>query len=212
MKRTNWEQYYSSPVPTAFFSRAIIRGHLLRMIRKTGLPGAFSIAELGGGGSCFYGKIRKKFKTENYTIYDSCMAGLQAFLRKNPNGKTVQTDLLSFQTDCKYDLVFSVGLIEHFPPEKTECMIKKHFEMTKPGGYVILFTPTPSLIYRVTRKAAEITGLWQFPDERPIPPDELRNTADKYGTFLEGYTIHSNFLSQYAALYRKKQDENTENL
>ena len=182
----------------------IVRNHLLRMIRKTGLRQNFSIAELGGGGSCFYDKIQKKFNPEIYTVYDSCQAGLQAFLRKHPNGKTVQTDLRSFQPDKTFDLVFSVGLIEHFPPEETELLIRKHFEMTKPGGWVILFFPTPTLLYRTTRFLADLLGLWQFPDERPLTADELRKTADGCGTFLKGKTIFANILTQYAVLYRKK--------
>ena len=205
MKQTDWEQYYSSPLPTACYSRAVIRGHLLRMIGRTGLKTGFSTAELGGGGSCFYEKITKKYPVEKYTVFDSCQAGLQAFLRKHPNGNTVRTDLLTYEPEEQYDLVFSVGLIEHFPQESTAAMIKKHFEMTKPGGYVIIFFPTPTLLYSITRGLAELFGIWQFPDERPVTPEEFRETADHCGTFLKGCTIRSNFLSQYAALYRKNQ-------
>ena len=203
MKQTNWEQYYHSPLPTSFYSRAVVRKHLLGMIRATKQKKDFSIAELGGGGSCFYEKIKKKFPISEYTIYDSCLAGIQSFLRKYPNGKAVRADLLTYQTEKKYDLVFSVGLIEHFPIEKTALMIRKHFEMTKPGGYVIIFFPTPTLLYSITRKLAELVGVWQFPDERPVTPDEALKTANHWGTFMKGYTIRANILSQYAALYRK---------
>ena len=203
MKQTDWEQYYHSPLPTAFYSRAVIRRHLLGMIRATGLKKKFSIAELGGGGSCFYEKINKRFSVAEYTIFDSCLAGLQAFLRKHPNGKAVRADLLTYQTEKKYDLVFSVGLVEHFPIEKTALMVRKHFEMTKPGGYVIIFFPTPTLLYSITRKLAELVGVWQFPDERPVTPDEVLKTANLWGTFVKGHTIRANILSQYAALYRK---------
>ena len=205
MKQTDWEKYYASPAPTAFFARAVVRSHLLRMIQKTGINQKSSVAELGGGGSCFAEKIRELFKIRNYTVYDSCEAGLRDFLRKNPGCGAIQTDLIQWKTKEKYDLVFSVGLIEHFPKEKTDALIRKHFEMTKPGGYIILFFPTPTLLYRFTRKIAEAAGLWQFPDERPLKKEELRNTADSCGTFLDGYTIYLNVLSQYAALYRKTQ-------
>ena len=212
MKRTNWEKYYSSPAPTAFFARAIVRRHLLRMIRETDLNGNFSIAELGGGGSCFYEKIKELFDGCSYRIYDSCPAGIQAFLAKHPEGNAVETDLLTYQPEILHDLVFSVGLIEHFPPEQTARMIRKHFEMTRPGGYVVIFVPTPTLLYRATRNIAELLEMWQFPDERPVTKNELRMTADQCGTFLKGVTIRANFLSQYAVLYRKQKDENTENL
>ena len=205
MKQTDWEKYYHSPLPTAFYSRAVIRKHLLGMLRKTGLKKDFSIAELGGGGSCFYNRINKKFSVAEYTVFDSCMTGIQAFIKKFPNGDAVQTDLLTYHPERQYDIVFSVGLIEHFPEEKTATMIRKHFEMTKPGGYVVIFFPTPTALYHVTRKLAELLGVWQFPDERPIEPEEFRKNADQFGMFLKGYTIRANFLSQYAALYRKNE-------
>lgn len=203
MKRTDWDRYYSSPMPTAFFSRAVVRSHLLRMIRLTGLKHNPSIAELGGGGSCFSEAIRENFRWKDYTIYDSCPAGISLFLRKNPTCQAVQTDLLQWNGKEKYDLVFSVGLIEHFSPEQTELLIRKHFQMTKKGGYVILFSPTPTILYRLTRGFAELLGIWQFPDERPIYPQEIRKTADSCGNFITGHTIYTNILTQYAVLYRK---------
>lgn len=203
MNQTDWNRYYSSPLPTAYWSRAVIRKHLLRMFKKADIRENFSIAELGGGGSCFCEMIRKKFKIKNYTVYDSCQLGLNEFLKKNPDCKTISTDLLQWTPVEKYDLVFSVGLIEHFSPEHTALLIRKHFEMTKDGGCVILFAPTPTLIYRVTRSIAELFRLWQFPDERPLKKEELRKTADQCGTYLKGYTIYTNFLSQYAVIYRK---------
>ncbi|MBQ7402555.1 MAG: class I SAM-dependent methyltransferase [Lentisphaeria bacterium] len=204
MKQTNWEKYYLSPLPTSGWSRMIVRHNLLQMLRKTNLSQGCSIAELGGGGSSFYRKISDEFQTEHYTVYDSCTAGIQAFIRKNPNGKTVKTDLLSFQPDQTFDLVFSVGLIEHFPPESTKKLIKKHFEMTNPDGWVVLFFPTPTLLYRGVRSLAEFSGLWDFPDERPLAPQEVRSTADQYGICRDSKLIYANFLTQYALLYRKK--------
>lgn len=203
MNRTDWDHYYSSPVPTAFWSRAVVRRHLLRMFKCAGIQKNDSIAELGGGGSCFCEAIRAKFKTEDYTVFDSCNLGITEFLKKNPTCKTVQTDLLQWSPEKQYDLVFSVGLIEHFTPEQTEIIIRKHFEMTKSGGHVILFVPTPTLIYRGTRLLAEILRVWQFPDERPLSEEEVCKTADLFGKKLRGYTIYANFLSQYAVIYRK---------
>ena len=133
------------------------------------------------------------------------MAGLQAFIKKHPHGNAVHTDLLTYHPEKQYDIVFSVGLIEHFTEKRTELMIRKHFEMTKLGGYVVIFFPTPTLFYKVTRGLAELVGVWQFPDERPVKPEEFRKTADQLGAFLKGYTVRANFLSQYAALYRKTQ-------
>ena len=205
MNRTDWNRYYAAPLPTAFPARAIIRKNLLRLIRAAGLEKGFSVAEFGGGGSCFCEAVKKEFRPESYTVYDSCPAGLSRFLRKHPADSAVLMDLLKDSPEKKYDLVFSAGMIEHFMPEETEELVRKHFEAANPGGFVILLFPTPTLLYRVTRRIAEISGLWQFPDERPVKPEEVRRTADRFGTFLTGRLIRANILSQYALLYRKER-------
>ena len=205
MKQTDWERYYTEPLPTAYPARAVVRRNLLRLIRETGLKEGFSAAEFGGGGSCFCGAVKKAFRPGKYTVYDSCQAGIAAFLRKHPSDEAVLADLLKNTPEEKYDLVFSIGMIEHFSPEETAKLIRTHFEAAKPGGFVILLFPTPTVLYRVTRRLSELLGLWQFPDERPIKPEEVRRTADRYGVFLKGHVIRANILSQYAVLYRKAQ-------
>lgn len=203
MIKTDWERYYSNPLPSSVWSRAVVRRNLIRMFRKTGISARSSVAELGGGGSCFCDAVEKTFGIMDYTVYDSCQAGITEFLRKKPNHKAITADLLTLECEPLYDLVFSVGLVEHFPPEQTAMIIRKHFELTKAGGHVILFSPTPTLLYRATRNLAECLNLWQFPDERPLLPEELRNCADSLGTCLECSTVYANFLTQYATLYRK---------
>ena len=173
------------------------------MFRYAGFQKPFTVAELGGGGSCFCKSLKQHFPVKEYTVFDSCPEGIAQFLRKNPEEKAIRKDLLQMQEQPQFDLVFSVGLIEHFSQVDTGQIIRKHFEMTRPGGFVIIFFPTPTLLYRITRKTAEFLNLWQFPDERPLKPDEFRKTADQCGAFLNGYIIRSNFLSQYAAIYKK---------
>lgn len=205
MKRTDWKRYYESPFPASVLTRAVVRAHLLRLIGKSGLNGGFSVAEFGGGGSSFCGAVKKRFRPAEYTVYDSCRDGIAAFLRRNPSDRAVCMDLLKSAPEKEYDLVFSVGMIEHFPPEETAELVRRHFEAAKPGGYVILLFPTPTVLYRLTRRIAESCGLWSFPDERAVEPEEVRKTADLYGEFLEGYVIRANILSQYAVLYRKER-------
>lgn len=48
-------------------------------------------------------------------------------------------DILFFNSDKKFDVVFSFGLIEHFDPP-TE-IIDKHIESIKPNGYLIIGVP-----------------------------------------------------------------------
>jgi 2-polyprenyl-3-methyl-5-hydroxy-6-metoxy-1,4-benzoquinol methylase len=65
------------------------------------------------------------------------------------------------------DVVFSVGLIEHFDQSGTNAMIRAHFKALKPAGCAIISFPTPTWLYRAAPRLAETLGLWKFPDERP---------------------------------------------
>jgi 2-polyprenyl-3-methyl-5-hydroxy-6-metoxy-1,4-benzoquinol methylase len=40
-----------------------------------------------------------------------------------------------------FDVVISEGVIEHFPPEDTEQMVREHVRVCKPGGRVIISVP-----------------------------------------------------------------------
>lgn len=51
----------------------------------------------------------------------------------------IETDLLTFCSDRRYDVVFSMGLVEHFdPPDK---VIDLHVSLAKKGGYVVIGVP-----------------------------------------------------------------------
>jgi SAM-dependent methyltransferase len=76
------------------------------------------------------------------------------FLGKNPKTGTwdvhhvdtmsfdfVVSDIRDLDFDDRFDIVLSVGLLEHFPDEfKPQC-VEWHRRFLKPGGYVIMTTP-----------------------------------------------------------------------
>ncbi|QCK88184.1 class I SAM-dependent methyltransferase [Phreatobacter aquaticus] len=96
----------------------------------------------------------------------------------------MQIDLLNDTLKQKGDLVYSVGLIEHFEPKDTARMIHAHFEAAIPGGLVLITYPTPTLPYRTIRGAAEMLGVWKFHDERPLAYDEVGREMEKYGQII----------------------------
>jgi cyclopropane fatty-acyl-phospholipid synthase-like methyltransferase len=108
------------------------------------------------------------------------------------------------KTDFKTDVVFSVGLIEHFNKEGTRKAVEAHFELVKDGGTVILFFPTPTLLYGFTRFLAELFRLWIFHDERPLRNEEVESYIEKYGTVIHRETIWPIFLTQSVLVVRKK--------
>jgi predicted SAM-dependent methyltransferase len=94
------------------------------------------------------------------------------------------------------DVVFSVGLIEHFSPADTRRAVGAHFDLARPGGVVLLSFPTPTLLYRATRRFFEILGVWAFPDERPLRRAEVMAAIGGRGRVLYEKVLWCLFLTQ----------------
>ncbi len=208
MKRTetDWNAYYSSPYPTAMFSRRITGHILVRYIQKyRRLLEDTVIAELGGADSCFYPEIRRKIAPRVYHILDKNQLGLDRFSQQNHDSTVIlhQVDLLDFSLNLQVDLVFSVGLIEHFGVVDTRSAIKAHFDILKPGGICILSFPTPTLLYRIARRASEISGMWIFHDERPLEHREVFPTVCQFGAVLDKTIIWPIILTQEMLVIQK---------
>ncbi len=148
LKQSAWKNYYWSERKIRFMPRigfftsydiylcdSIISKYIPRFVNKKA-----KICEIGSGD----GKLLKKI---------SSMLGCQplgvdyfkeAARESDKNGiKTIVADAFDRTFLKKYknyfDVVFSYGFVEHiFPPEKA---IKIHYEILKPGGYVIIQIP-----------------------------------------------------------------------
>jgi len=86
----------------------------------------------------FYEKYRYKVAG-----IDNSEMGVQKTLENlkfhDIEGKIYKKDLLVFRPPEKYDIVLSLGFIEHF--EDVDLMIKKHLSLLKPGGKLVLGVP-----------------------------------------------------------------------
>lgn len=207
---TDWNRYYSAPAATAGYARGIVAGKLMEMLRKFRPAERFTLAELGGGNSCFFDRIEKEFLPLRYTVYDSNALGIRKFRERTgqrPDISIRELDLLTCnpENEEKSDIVLSIGLIEHFMPENTARMIRRHFELAKDGGIVILFFPTPTFLYRTTRSLAELLRVWIFHDERPLDAAEVEAAIAPHGTILHKEIIWNNFLTQQIIIARKNR-------
>lgn len=60
----------------------------------------------------------------------------------------IQADVVGWQTDQRYDVVFSVGFVEHFTD--VELVLQSHLDLTTPGGYMLVGWPRfHGLLYRL---------------------------------------------------------------
>jgi 2-polyprenyl-3-methyl-5-hydroxy-6-metoxy-1,4-benzoquinol methylase len=100
--------------------------------------------------------------------YESAFAGRGSFFL---------SDVITFSRDevnaGRYDLVYSVGLLEHFP-DKSE-ILDAHVRLTKPGGLVLIYVPTDTPANRgFTKLAFE----WEnFGHRELLTPAELERAC-----------------------------------
>ena len=205
---TDWTRYYESPFPAARFTRRITGRILVNMLASASFPsGSGGIIELGGGNSAFCDTLMRHFCPSHYTVVDSNPHGVEMFRASHPEPDTkaicsdiLTLDLASFEPA---DLVFSVGLVEHFSEGQTKLAIRRHFELVKPGGLVLISFPTPTFSYRLIRRAAETLGIWRFPDERPIPLEDAVRLCAEHGDVLAKRLNRAILLTQGIVLARK---------
>ncbi len=203
--KTDWDKYYNKPYKTASFTRKITGGALIDVIQKFSNSESLSVTELGGGNSCFFDTFIKKLTIIKYNIIDNNQLSIDLANKRSGVIDANLGDVLNISGDNieKTDLVYSVGLIEHFSPENTKKAIETHFEIVKDGGFVIMTFPTPTILYRLVRYFAELFGVWIFYDERPLKIDEVTRACATNGELLYKKIIWSIFLTQYIVVWRK---------
>jgi len=205
---TDWDQYYDRPLATARLTRRYT-GHWLRtaMQNYAGKP-PLSVIEFGGGNSCFFQSLVDALPIDRYEVVDLNQKSLGLFEQQARQVTYIRTaahraDLLTETPPlAPADIVFSVGLIEHFSPEGTREVTRRHFSCVKKGGIVIITAPTPTWLYRLTRFAAEQIGVWQFPDERPLLPQEIIEAGDGLGALRHSAILWPLVLTQQALVWQ----------
>ena len=198
--RTNWDAYYNRPFKSALIARKYTAQVLINYIKKHVGKKDFTLTEIGGANSCFYEKIAEELKPHKYIIVDNNQLGLNKFRERLGNPQEVELynqDIFAPDPTEHTDLVFSVGLIEHFDLKGTKEAILNHLQYLKRPGTLILSFPTQTLLYQITRKLAEISGLWLFPDERPLRLNEVEQTVTSFGRIVDKKILWPLFLTQY---------------
>lgn len=213
-KATDWESYYSANTRkvhissiTRKISQMIILGLLQKYLQQDKVS---RICEFGGGDSCFYEGFRKIYNKAYYKVLDNSTKGVDLFNNKYKNTPPFLQDaqicnlLIDLpKAELTFDIVFSAGLIEHFDKYHTQTMIKRHFDFTKDNGIVLITYPTPTLLYRIIRKFAEILKVWKFHDERALFFDEVHDSAKEYGELLARKLNFAIGLTQEVLVYKK---------
>jgi glycosyltransferase involved in cell wall biosynthesis len=209
-KATDWDRYYTSVPVTAKLTRKYTTRVLIDAIKSYVKPAdgsaAISILEIGGANSCFVEDLMSSIQTRQYDVVDTNEYGLELLKKRVPPGRAIhahQESVLSLTYKQKADVVFSVGLVEHFDRADTRKAVLAHFDPLLSGQVAIITFPTPTLLYRVSRQFLEMAGLWKFPDERPLMPDEVLASIRERGEVLYQKTLWPLILTQHLIVARK---------
>ena len=112
----------------------------------------YHILEIGGAPGQFLIYMHKQFKYHVHSLDYSKTGNEQTIMNLKKAGidvKVYERDLFSenyFQTLPKFDVVYSLGFIEHF--ENLNEVVKRHVHLLKPGGILLLGVPNLQGIYK----------------------------------------------------------------
>jgi SAM-dependent methyltransferase len=87
--------------------------------------------------------------------------------------------------DGRFDLVFSQGLVEHFPPETTEVLIHEHVRVLRPGGILAVSVPNLLNPFHTWRKWREGDS-YRFAPERSYTPGGTARMLARHGIRVRG--------------------------
>jgi 2-polyprenyl-3-methyl-5-hydroxy-6-metoxy-1,4-benzoquinol methylase len=201
---TDWDRYYTSVPATAKLTRRYTTSVLTSVLKQHG-GGEPEILEIGGANSCFLGSLMDSIGPRRYDIVDTNRYGLNLLNTRAERDDRIhlcEQSVLDLNLKRQYDVVFSVGLIEHFNAEWTRKAILAHFDAVRPDGLVVITFPTPTWLYRVARGIIESLGAWKFPDERALMPGEVKSAASLRGQMLYEKTLWPLILTQHLIAVR----------
>jgi SAM-dependent methyltransferase len=94
-------------------------------------------------------------------------------------GSFILGDVISYSkvesNQRQFDLVYSIGLIEHFPDKS--AILGAHVRLTKPGGLLLLYAPIDT---DVNRRLTSLAPEWEnFGHRELLTADELRKICDR---------------------------------
>jgi SAM-dependent methyltransferase len=140
-----WDEYWAGYNLPSLVAYSRNHGHnqildaLTRFIDSTC---GIKILEIGGAPGQYLAFMLTKFAAAGYVI-DFSSVGIEATRRNfemlNLPVNVIHADIFDNTIKGEYDVVFSLGFIEHF--HDVESVVAQHIRLAKPGGLVIVGCP-----------------------------------------------------------------------
>lgn len=139
---STWGEYYSKNAYLALITNQWRKRHTFSLIRNLDIKNALEI----GAGTGFCADFFAKKKHLKLTLLDNDKKIIKRLKNTHPDKQIVHADILQFETQQKWDLVYSLGVIEHFKDNDREKVITMHKKLS--SNYVLIAVPVDSFIRR----------------------------------------------------------------
>jgi SAM-dependent methyltransferase len=165
-------------------------------------PGG-STLELGCGTALDTIGLHDRLGFGSGMVMDFCPEAL-SFARDNVAGRdidVVQASVLEFDTDRRFDVVFSVGLVEHFRGEARRRVVDQHARLLRAGGRALILAPNRGVLWPAVWLLNQFSRIQETPPTRRELADlcgSLGREVHKAGTYFSGIWVGVAF-SRHAA-------------
>ncbi len=187
-EKKHWDNYWDKfqlPVEIKESKDKLLLNEELRIFKKFLPKEKLSVLEIGGAPGQYLVYLHKQFAYEVSCLDYSeigCEKTRENFKLLDIPVNVYHKDIFSDLSDMPlFDMVFSMGLIEHF--EDVKVIIKNHLDLLKPGGIMILGMPNfrginklflkrlaPELLKKHNLKTMNISTWKIFENELNIQP------------------------------------------
>jgi len=148
------------------------------------VPKESRILEVGAGGSHTLGALAGRLNCQAFGI-EPDVAGIrktnELAISESAEVAMIRGDgfMLPFD-DCQFDVVYSLGLVEHFTLELTEALIAEHFRVCRFGGFVIVAVPNLLNLPHTLRKLY-LGDAYEYAPEHAFTPGHLKRMLSSAG-------------------------------
>ncbi len=157
------------------------------------------ILEIGCGTATTLYYLKKIYPKAECFGVDISEEALKMARELNPEGKFEVGNAFNLQFKEEFDLVYSVGLLEHFSREDATKIYNEHKKAAKTGGLVSIIVPAKFSFINLARI---ISGKnWPFGYEDPFSRQDIKTLFEK--TNDEQFNIDKINMSVYIAHVRK---------
>ncbi len=187
-------------VKGAIGGSALTRGCCSVLRREAGgAPTGLSMLEAGCGTSNIAVILAgQKARCFQFDISDTALEiSKETFRKGSQEASLIKGDLFRMPfEDASFDIVWNVGVLEHFTGDLQDSALREMVRVCRPGGKVVTFNPyARGYIYRAGKWLAEKTGRWTIGYE--VPVKTLRPNLSRIDPALKVHEYSFGFLLQF---------------